>query len=97
MNHWFAPSVRLDWRRWGNIRGRDPDLDPAVNPAFDPNKQKGRRLDLFVGAMLYAPEGSLKGHRLTIEGGMPLYQSLAGPQLETDWQWTIAWTYVLTR
>jgi hypothetical protein len=97
VNDWFAPSVRLDWRRWGNIHGRDPDLNPALNPAFDPDKQKGRRLDLFVGAMLYAPEGSLKGHRLTIEAGTPLYQSLAGPQLETDWQWTIAWTYVLTR
>lgn len=27
----------------------------------------------------------MKGAKLAIEGGFPVYQSLDGPQLETDW------------
>jgi hypothetical protein len=97
VSDWFGPSVRLMWQRWGNVHGADPELDPATNAAFDPRRQKGRRLDLFLGANLYAPRGKLKGHRLTIEGGRPVYQSLKGPQLETDWTWSIGWSYVLQR
>jgi hypothetical protein len=39
----------------------------------------------MLGLHFYAPRGSFKGTRFTIEGGFPLYQSLNGPQLETDW------------
>lgn len=67
-------------------------MNPAANPAADPNLQKGRHLDLFIGLNLYVPRGTLKGNRLVIEGGLPIYQYLEGPQLETDWQLNIRWT-----
>jgi hypothetical protein len=82
---WFAPSVRLDWQWWDRVHGQDPELNPRGNPESNPRLQGGRRLDLMLGLHLYAPRGSLKGTRFTIEGGFPLYQSLNGPQLETDW------------
>ncbi len=31
------------------------------------------------------PVGWLSRHRIAIEGGVPVYQDLNGPQLETDW------------
>jgi hypothetical protein len=37
----------------------------------------------------------MKGAKLAIEGGFPVYQSLDGPQLETDWLITagLQWTF----
>jgi hypothetical protein len=86
INDWLAPSLRLDGQFWGNVKGRDPELNPRGNPESNPRLQGGRRVDLLFGLHLYAPRGSWKGTRLTIEGGFPVYQSLSGPQLERDWQ-----------
>ena len=90
---WFGPSLRLDWRDWDNVHGADPEFNPATNPAFDAQKQRGRQLDLLMGLNFYVPHGVLKGNRLSIEGGMPVYQSLAGPNLKTDWLITVGWSY----
>ena len=38
-------------------------------------------------------DGFLKGHRLAIEGGMPVWQDLDGPQLEVDWVVIVGWQY----
>ena len=46
-----------------------------------------------MGLNFYVPHGVLKGNRLSIEGGMPVYQSLAGPNLKTDWLITVGWSY----
>ena len=37
------------------------------------------------------PHGWLEGHRLAAEVGVPVYQNLAGPQLETDLIATLGW------
>ncbi len=91
---WLAPFVRVDGRAWGNIDGADPDLDPALVPTADPNRRGGERVDLLFGLSLYQPKGTFKGHRLAVEGGLPIYQSLDGPQLETDWQFRVGWLWV---
>jgi hypothetical protein len=90
---WLAPSLRLEGNWWGNVRGRDPLLDPLANPNEDPRRQGGKRLDLLLGLNLFQPKGKLKGTRLTLEGGIPIYQSLDGPQLETDWQISLGASY----
>jgi len=90
---WFGPSLRVDWHDWDNVHGADPQMNPATNPAFDATKQKGRRLDLLLGLNFYAPRGALKGNRLNIEAGLPVYQSLAGPNMKTDWFVTAGWSY----
>ena len=90
---WLGPSLRLAWHGWGNVHGADPELDPARNPAFDASKQSGERLDLVLGLNLYAPRGWLKGTRLSIEGGVPLYQNLAGPNMAVNWFITAGLTY----
>ena len=64
------------------------------NPAFDPKLQKGRRLDILGGVHIYANKGPLKGLRFSAEAGVPIYQNIAGPNLELDWLVNVGVTYV---
>ncbi len=50
---------------------------------------------MLFGANVFAGEGRLEGLRLGLEGGLPVYQWLAGPQLETDWimSMTVEWNF----
>jgi hypothetical protein len=82
---WLSLSTRLDGQTWDDISGADRSLDPMEEPTKDPKIQGGRRLDALLGVNLYAPKGMLKGARLAVEAGAPAYQSLDGPQLQTDW------------
>ncbi|MFQ5656775.1 MAG: transporter [Candidatus Methylomirabilales bacterium] len=91
---WLSPSIKIDAKIWENIDGADPDLNPAVVPTADPDRRGGERVDLLFGISLYVPRGDLKGLRFAIEGGVPIYQSLDGPQLETDWLLTVGAQYV---
>jgi hypothetical protein len=74
----FSPGLRLQARRWGNVRGRDTALDPAVSPENDPNLQGGSRVNGFLGLNLQVPSGTLAGHRVAVEWGGVL-ESLDGP------------------
>ena len=82
---WFAPSLRLDGRWWEDIAGKDKGLSANHTPEARTDLRGGRRLDLLLGLNFYAPKGFLKGTRLMIEGGIPVYQHLDGPQLGTAW------------
>lgn len=93
ITEWFAPSIRLDGRWWENIKGADPDLAANTTPEARPNLRAGKRLDLLFGLNLYSPHGTLKGNRLMVEGGIPVYQNLTGPQLGTAWMLTVGWSY----
>lgn len=95
VSDWFGPSLRLNYVQRDNISGEDPEMDEDVNSAFDPHQQALKRLDLFVGANLYAPRGGLKGQRVSIEWGYPMYQSVAGMQMGTYSQVTVAWSLTL--
>jgi len=97
INYWLSGSFRLDWGFWGNIDGADPDLNPAVVPTADPDLQGGNRLDALVGINFVNQIGPkwLQGQRLAFEFGLPVYQDLDGPQLETDWIILFGWQYTL--
>jgi len=90
---WVSTSFRAAIQSWGNIDGQDDRLDPTLVPTADPNLRGGDRLDLLVGANLYGRTGYVKGHRLAIEVGLPVWQDLDGPQLELDWVLTVGWQY----
>lgn len=94
LTSWLSGSLRLDGRIWGNIHGADPKLDPAVVPTADPNRRRGQRIDFLAGLNVFRTEGLLAGHRLSLEGGVPIYQWLDGPQLETDWLLSAGWEWV---
>lgn len=84
VNEWFSPLLRIEYNRWSNIKGRDPQLDQAIDPARDPNLQGGDRIDLGIGTNFYIRTGSLKGVRIAVEVLAPIYQNLDGPQISQD-------------
>lgn len=90
-NNWFSTSIHLNGATWGNITGADPRLNPAIIPTANSNLRGGTRLDVGLGLNFFVNKGVLAGHRLAVELALPVYQSLDGPQLETDWLLTIGW------
>jgi hypothetical protein len=94
----WQSSLRLDAQWWGNIDGSDkkiPAMMIGMVPTADPDLRAGRRVDLLVGAAFAPQAGLLRGHRLALEVGRPVYQNLDGPQLETDWTATLGWQLLL--
>ena len=92
-SQWLGPSVRVAGSTWGEVTGADPALTPAMVPTADPSLRGGTRLDALAGFNFEVARGGLKGQRLAVEAGFPVYQSLHGPQLETDWVITAGWQY----
>lgn len=88
-NDQVSTSLRLNGTTWGNISGSDARLNPRMIPTADPNLRAGSRLDLLVG--LNGNFGD--GHRLAIEGGLPIAQSLDGFQLKTKYVLTGGWQF----
>ncbi|MEM6837768.1 MAG: transporter [Cyanobacteria bacterium P01_C01_bin.120] len=85
---WFSTSVRLGGRTLGNIDGEDDRLNPNLIPTANPDLRAGTQLDLGLGLNFYVPQGALQGARLAVEFNLPVYRSLSGPQLETDYSIT---------
>lgn len=91
LTQWMSSSLRLGWTDWDDLTGHDSKIDEDLSPAGDPNRQGGARLDLGPG-LAFAP-AILGGTRLAVEATWPLYQSLDGPQLESDWQLRAGWRW----
>lgn len=93
----FSVSARLDGQAWENIDGADPAYDAAVAanlvPTVFPTLRAGERVDVSVGLNAYVPSGAAAGLRGAIEVGVPVYQRLAGPQLETSFVVTVGAQY----
>lgn len=85
-------SFRLKLIDWDNIDGADSKLlaMPTV-PTKDPELRGGTRVDAMLG-INFVPS-SLTSLRLAAEVGMPVYQKLDGPQLETDLVFTLGAQY----
>ena len=85
-------SFRLKLSDWGNIDGADTKLLPMPTvPTKDPDLRGGTRVDALVGINFVPP--SLTSLRLAAEVGVPAYQELDGPQLETDVVFTLGAQY----
>ncbi|HYQ72761.1 MAG TPA: transporter [Gammaproteobacteria bacterium] len=94
----WLTSLRLDGQWWGDIEGSDRKIPPMMArgvPTADPDLRGGRRVDLLLGAAFTPRAGLLRGQRLGVEYGRPVYQNLDGPQLETDWTVTLGWQLLL--
>lgn len=94
VTEWASLSTRLKFDATGAIDGRDSNLPltaPNMVPTADPANGGGERLDFLTGLNLLAPDGTLAGHRLAIEFGLPLVRNLNGFQMETDWTLTVGW------
>ena len=82
----FSLSVRGAFGTWGDVEGMDANLNPMMVPTADPALQGGSRMDAGLGINYWVPgTSSLRGLRLAVEGLLPLYQDLHGPQMNTSW------------
>lgn len=89
---WASISGRLSLEWADDIRGEDSRIRGLrMAPPMDPANHGGTWLDSGIGLNLYGQEGLLEGHRLAIEGILPLYQDLNGPQLKRDWMLVVGW------
>ena len=92
VSSWLSLSVRLGWRKTENIRGADPQLDPATSALNDPRRQAGTRVDMGPGFNVLVP--IFGGQRLSFEALFALYQSVDGPQLVSDVKYTAGWQWL---
>ena len=78
----LSASTRINLQKWNNIDGADPapSVNPVVVPTARTDLRAGKRVDLLIG-INYAIS---KEYELAFEYGLPVYQDLSGPQLETD-------------
>jgi hypothetical protein len=99
LSEWVSFSLRAEWTHQVNISGRDPSIaitNPAGTPIIataDPGRRAAMRLDALAGVNFMLPVTALKGLRFAIEAGLPAYQNLDGPGLETDWITTVGVQY----
>lgn len=93
--HYVSGSVRLEWQHNLNIRGREdsPSVNPLVVPTADPGRRAARRLDLLFGINFVPPWMAVDGLRIAVEAGLPVYQYLDGPAIETDVLGTVGVQY----
>ncbi|GMG83215.1 transporter [Paralimibaculum aggregatum] len=87
---WISVSGRVAGRHLGRIDGIDRHIMAPVQTA-DPDSYGGRTVSLLAGINLAGQSGYLRGHRLALEVGVPVYQDLNGPQMETDWTVTLGY------
>ena len=91
----MSTSIRLDGYVSGDIDGADPrlDSDKELEWTRDPDLMDGKRVDLLFGVNIFQQKGKLKGNRVSVEAGFPLYEWLDGPQLATDWILRAGWQW----
>ncbi len=82
---WLSSSFRLIGETVGNIDGADPRLNPLQVSTADPGRRAGKFASLALGLNFLVPSGGLQGTGLSIEGIVPVYQDLDGPQLKRDY------------
>ena len=85
----FTTTARANFNVQSPIVGADGWIIGKIQVA-DPNFYGGKRIELFGGASLDGKLLGFSGVSLLVEGGIPVYQNLDGPQLAKAWQATAA-------
>lgn len=100
LNNFFSTSLRLDANLTDEIKGKDRNINPMtmgmmagqyMSAPMNPNLHDKKQIDALIGINFIAPSGDLKNHRFAVEFGLPAYQRIDGPMLETDYKLTFGW------
>ena len=95
-NKSISVAAGLNYKWTGKLKGSQKNVNPmgpngrSVTTAYGEN-YGGERIDAILGVNLLGSKGTLKGHRLSADIRLPLWQDLNGYQLETDWIFTLGW------
>ena len=97
------PSLRLTTEIWDRIHGADRALfgrrsdgslfNPA--PVTDPDLYGGEKVSAGLGLRFPIRNGFLSGQTVELEGSIPLFQNLNGPQPNESWRFSVAWNWQL--
>ncbi len=90
---WLAPSLQVNINYWQQISGGDRGLDPTVVLMGDARNYGGLRIDLVFSSHIFNKERDGLGNRLGFDIGLPVYQTLNGPQLANTARFSLAWQY----
>ncbi len=85
---YLSANMRVEGKAWGNVKGQDEQQNPMMAPSMAASMQGGQRVDAVLGMGVNSPSsvsGFFSGMSANAELGLPLYQHLDGPQLETDY------------
>ena len=85
-----SASVRLSAETMGQVDGRDIRIAGPVQTA-DPDNYGGERLTAALGLNYVGQSGVMRGHRLALEVGLPVYEDLNGPQMAHDYHVTLGY------
>ena len=88
----LTTTLRLAGTLQGSIIGHDPQVVGKVQTA-DPNDYGGQRVEIFAGATINGALFGASAFDIAMEGGVPVYQNLNGPQLARNWQANMALRY----
>jgi len=78
---WLSASLRSEATKTGAIAGYDPQVYTTMEPSAAPGNYGGESCYGFAGLNFYMNRGFLRNNRLSVEYGVPLYQSVNGIQL----------------
>ena len=89
----FGIQIRIfrHWKTPYSIDGIDRRIVAPVQTA-NPDNFGGERIALSLGMNYVVPKGVLAGHRLSVEGTVPVYQDLNGPQMKRDNMVVLGWS-----
>ena len=86
-----AASLRLRGVYWGDVHGRDDELDATRNPLEDRTRQGGERIDAIGGFHWQLGDGLQDVRSLGLEVGVPVAEWLDGPGISTRAWAVLAW------
>ncbi len=86
----FSVSGRIRGETLGAIDGQDINIMAPVQTA-DPDNYGGEKIEALIGFHFVGQTGILNGQRIAFEAGLPVYQNLNGPQMETDFTLNLGW------
>lgn len=77
-------TLRVTGEHEAKIDGRDTVITGPVQTA-DPNNYGGNRIEIGVGFNITPQTPAWRNHSIGVEGSLPVYQDLNGPQLKRDY------------
>lgn len=87
---WVSTSARISAKAEGSIKGRD-SIITGGNPLSTAANSGRDEVNWLLGINLLKQTGRLKGQRLALEVGAPLYEKTDGIQMSNDWTATLGW------
>ena len=85
----YSSSLRVTWKSWQGIYGKDSELMPSMVPTATTNKG-GKSLEIGLGVNAHL---TMK-NRLVTEFTVPVIQSLDGIQMATNSTFIAGWQYL---